>query len=99
MPWAGLVVGLLAAGAVHQFGSEGVFNDCGSVGRGPLFIVALVGLLVCAASGWGSWRSMRGSGDEARRVVATISVGSALLFAFSILLAVIAALLLPPCFQ
>ena len=97
-PWAGLVVGVIAVGVVHQFGSDGVFDDCQTVGRGPLFIVALLGLLACAASAVASWRSMRGSSIESHRVVATISVGSAILFIFAILLAVIAALVLPPCF-
>ena len=99
MPWAGLVVGLIAVGLVHQFGSEGMFNDCRAVGSGPLFVVAALGLLACAASAWLSWRSTRGSSVEAHRLVATISVGSALLFIFSILLALVAALILPPCFQ
>jgi hypothetical protein len=35
----------------------------------------------------------------ARRVVATISVGAAALFVFSMILPVIASLILPPCFQ
>ena len=98
-PWAGLVVGLLALAVVHQFGSDGAFNDCQAVSPGPLLIVAFVGLLVCLGSGFASWRSARGSDSEARRVIATVSVGSAALFVFAILLAAIAALVLPPCFQ
>jgi hypothetical protein len=98
-PWAGLVVGLLAVSIVHQYGSEGVFNDCQTVSPGPLLLVAFLGLLACAGSGLVSWRTMRGSAEEARRVVAVISVGCAALFMFAILLAMIAALVLPPCFQ
>lgn len=99
MPWAGLVVGIAAIAFVHQFGSDGVFNDCRTVSPGPLLVVAILGLLACAGSGLASWRSVRGSADEARRVVATISAGSAVLFVFAILLAMIASLVLPPCFQ
>jgi hypothetical protein len=99
MPWAGLVVGLVALGTVHQFGSEGVFNDCRTVSPGPLLVVAFLALLACIASAIASWRSMSGSASEARRVIAVISVGSGALFVFAILLAMIAALVLPPCFQ
>ena len=99
LPWAGLVIGFIALGAVHQFGSDGVFSDCQAASPGPLLIVAVLGLLVCAGSGLVSWRSARGSSNESRRVVAIVSVGSAALFVFAILLAAIAALILPPCFQ
>jgi tellurite resistance protein TehA-like permease len=97
-PWAGLVVGLAAFSFVHQYGSDGTFNDCDAASPGPLLIVALLGLVACAASGFTSWRSMRGSGNEPLRVVAVISIGLGALFAFGILLAIIAALVLPPCF-
>jgi hypothetical protein len=100
MPWAGLTIGLLAMILVHQIGSEGMFNDCRSVSPGPLLIVAFVGLLACGVAGLGSWRAMR-SGDSGatRRVIGAISVGCAALFAFAILLPMIASLVLPPCFQ
>jgi hypothetical protein len=42
---------------------------------------------------------MHGSSAGPSRVIAIISVGSAIFFAFAILLAMIAALVLPPCFQ
>ena len=99
MPWAGLIVGVTAVSIVHQFGSDGVFNDCRSVSPGPLLVVAFLGLLACGASAFVSWRCIRGSVSESTRVVATISVGSAALFIFAILLPMIAALILPPCFQ
>ena len=100
LPWAGLTIGLLAAGLVHQIGSEGMFNDCRSVSPGPLLIVALLGLLACGAAGLASWRAMRGNDAGAtRRVIGAISVGCAALFAFAILLPMIASLVLPSCFQ
>ena len=97
-PWAGLVVGLVAFSFVHQYGSDGSFNDCDAASPGPLLIVALLGLLACAASAFASWRTMRGSGNEPMRVVAVISIGLGALFVFGIVLAIIAALVLPPCF-
>ena len=98
-PWAGLVVGLAAFSTVHQYGSDGVFDDCQTVTPGPLLVVALIGVLACLASALLSWRTMRSEAGEAKRVVAVVSIGMAALFVFAILLAMIAALVLPPCFQ
>lgn len=99
MPWAGLVAGTLAAGFAHQFGSEGTFDKCHAVAPGPVLLVAAAGFLICAFTGLASWRSLRGEEDIARRIVASISVGCAALFALAILLPMIASLVLPPCFQ
>ena len=98
-PWAGLVVGLPALIMVHQGGSEGVFNDCSSVSPVPLLIIAVLGLVACVISGLASWRSIRRSDSETRRVVATVSAGLAAVFSFAIILVMIASLVLPPCFQ
>ena len=99
LPWAGLVAGTVAAGFVHQFGSDSTFDKCHAVVPGPVLLVATAGLLICILAGLGSWRSLRREKDLARRVVAIISVGCAVLFSLAILLPMIAALVLPPCFQ
>ena len=99
MPWAGLVIGLVSVSFVHQFGSEGAFNDCQVNAPVPLLLVALLGIATCGVSGLLSWRSVRRSTSESRRVIGVISAGLASLFVFAILLAMIAALVLPPCFQ
>ena len=96
-PWAGLVIGLLAFAFVHQFGSAGVFDDCRTNGSGPNWIVAALGIVVCALAGVASWRTA-GPG-EAQRMIAIISASTAALFVFGILLALAASILLPPCFQ
>lgn len=98
LPWAGLVLGVLALGIVHQFGSDATFDDCLAASPGPILLVGLLGLIVCAVSGFASWRTARRSDSDARRVVGAISAGSAALFIFAILLAMIATLVLPPCF-
>ena len=98
MPWAGLVIGLIAAAFVHQFGSEGTFDHCETLAPGPAVVVAIVGFVVTLVAGVLSWRS-RHSTDGTRRVISTISTGMALLFAFAIMLPVIAAALIPSCFQ
>jgi uncharacterized membrane protein len=100
VPWAGLAVGIVAAAVVHQFGSEGVFNHCKPISPVPLIVVALIGIAVTVVAGLASWRVIRGEEETpARKVVATISVGSSALFVFSMILPVIASLVLPPCFQ
>jgi hypothetical protein len=99
-PWAGLGVGILAAGLVHQIGSEGVFNSCKPVSPVPLIIVAILGMVVTIAAAIASSQVLRGKEETAaRKVVATISVGSAALFVYSMILPVIASLILPACFQ
>ena len=98
MPWAGLVIGLIAAGLVHQFGSEATFDPCETLARVQAVLVAILGLVVTLAAGVLSWRSGRTS-DGARRVISTVSAGMALLLAFAIILPVIAASLIPSCFQ
>jgi uncharacterized membrane protein YidH (DUF202 family) len=100
MPWAGLAVGIVAAAVVHQFGSEGVFNHCKSISPIPLIIVALIGIALTVVAGLKSSQIIRAEEETpARRVVAAISVGSAALFVFSMILPIIASLVLPPCFQ
>jgi len=98
MPWAGLVVGLVAAGFVHQFGSDSTFDHCEAMTPVPLFIVAVVGLVATLGAGFVSWQGVRTS-DGTRRAVSVISVGMAALFAFAIILPVIATMLIPRCFQ
>ena len=98
-PWAGLIIGLIAFSIVHQYGSDGVFDDCQTASPGPVLIVAVIGALACIGSAFASWRTMRGAASEARRVAVIVSIGMAALFVFAIVLAMIAALVLPPCFQ
>ena len=97
-PWAGLIVGLIAAGFVHQFGSDSTFDHCEVMAPVPVIIVAVGGLLATLGSGLVSWQSTRTS-DGARRTISIISVGMAALFAFAIILPVIAAMVIPRCFQ
>lgn len=97
-PWTGLVVGLASLIVVHQFGSQGTFDDCRAIAPGPALLVAGIGFGVCLAAGVASWRSTRRLELGARRLIGIISVGSAMFFAFAILLAIVAGLILPPCF-
>lgn len=99
MPWAGLVIGVLAVATVHQFGSDRTFNNCAGNAPLPIIVAAVLGIAACVAAGLTSWRAYRSTDDLARRVFATISIGCACVFGLAILLPVIADLVLPPCFQ
>ncbi len=100
VPWAGLVGGLLAAGIVHQIGSEGTFNDCASVSPVPIVVVGLLGLAVVGAAAWASWGVFRAKCEgSSRRLVSIVSLGMAALLAMAIVLPMIAALLIPRCYQ
>jgi hypothetical protein len=100
MPWAGLIAGFAGIALVHQFGSEGMFDDCGVVSPLPLLLVAVVGLALAIGGGLASLAVFRGKAETpVRKLIAAISLGAAGLFCFAILLPMIASLMLPPCFQ
>jgi hypothetical protein len=100
LPWAGLVSGTLGAALTHQFGAEGMFDDCEVIAPVPLLLVALLGLAIVAAGAFGSWRVWRDEAEvQSRRLIAVISLGACAFFALAIILPMIATLVLPPCFQ
>lgn len=99
-PWLGLIVGLSAWAFTHQFGADGMFDDCTTFAPIPIVIVALIGIAAATVAGWASWRIVSdGKQGQARRVIATVSVGMAALFALAMLYPVLAALIIPACFQ
>ena len=99
-PWVGLVAAVLAGGIAHQFGSEGMFDDCQRIGPGPVQIVAILCIIGALIGGWLSFLILRAEGESnARRVIAIVSVGMAILAVFATLLPLIASLTLPLCFQ
>ena len=100
LPWTGLVTGLVALAIAHQFGSDGVFDDCLAVSPVPLIAVSLLAIAATLIGGFASWRVLRNDSEApARKVVAVISVGSAALFVLAMFLPIIAAAVIPPCFQ
>ena len=99
-PWAGMVAGVLAAAFAHQFGSDATFDNCQRFAPLPLLLVAalcLVAALAGAVVSLGVLR--RAPAQSSDKVVAVISVGFALLAGLAIILPMIGALILPPCFQ
>lgn len=100
VPWVGLIVGVTALSIAHQYGSDGMFDDCMATGRGPLFVVSILAIAATIAGAVVSWRVYNKPAEApSRKVIAVISVGASALFVLAITLAVIAALLIPPCFQ
>ena len=100
MPWAGLIAGTIAAGVAHQFGSDGSFDQCQVISPVPLLIVSAIGLVAAIAGLIASLRVVRDqSQGAARQVIAVVSVGAAALFAFAIILPMIASLVIPRCFE
>lgn len=100
VPWAGLLAGLGAYSVAQQFGSSGSFDDCARFAPLPMILVALLAILATAGGALASWRVLGDTRQgQARQVIATVSVGMAALFVLAMLYPVIAALLIPPCFQ
>lgn len=99
-PWLGLVVGLTGWAFTHQFGADGMFDDCKSFSPVPIVAVALVCIAASVVAGLTSWRIVNdGRQGQARRVIAAISVGTAALFVLAMTYPILAALIIPPCFQ
>ena len=100
LPWAGLAIGVAALSVAHQFGSDGTFDHCLSNSPEPVLLVAAIAILVTLGGAFASWTVFRDESEApARKVVAVVSIGSALLFVLAMILPVIAALMIPPCFQ
>ena len=100
MPWTGLVVGVLALGVAHQFGSDGTFDHCESVSPGPLLLVSVFAIAATLWGAFGSWTVFRKDAEtEARKVIAVISMGSSAFFLLAIIFPIVAALVIPPCFE
>lgn len=99
-PWAGLIVGVIAWAAAHQFGADGMFDDCAAFSPAPVLAVPLIGIIATAIAGLLSWRAFGRSGaGDAQRVISIISMGMAALFCLALLYPILAALIIPPCFQ
>ena len=97
-PWAGLLLGLPAMIGVHQFGADFSFDHCATAAPIPIVAAVVLGVALCSLAALLSWRDLR-SRIAARRLVSAMSIGLAALFAFAMVLPLIAAFALPPCFR
>ena len=100
MPWTGLMTGVVALAIAHQFGSDGVFDDCLAISPLPLLIVSLVAIAATIAGAFASWVVFRSKAEtRVRKVIAVVSIGASALFIFAMILPIVAAVVIPPCFQ
>jgi hypothetical protein len=98
MPWGGLALGTLGAGLAHQLGGDSTFQNCKLGSPWIVIVGTIVGLALVAAGAFASWRVFGAEGETpARRLIATVSLMAAALFALAVLLPFIAALVIPPC--
>jgi hypothetical protein len=100
MPWAGLALGTLGAGLAHQVGADSTFQDC-RVGS-PLIVIiaAIAGLVLIAAGAWASWLVYGAEGEApSRRMVAAVSLMASAIYAIAVVLPIVAALVIPRCWE
>ena len=98
MPWAGLVLGTTGYFLAHQIGADSTFQDC-RVGS-PLMVVigTLVGLAVIGAGALGSWSVYAADSETpARKLIAVVGLLACALFTIGVILALLAALIIPGC--
>jgi uncharacterized membrane protein len=99
LPWAGLTGAFLGLAIVHQWGSDGVFDDCTRYPGGAVLMIMLLGLALALGGAFGSLRIARRDHESvSRRFIALVSLGSAALFALAMVLPGIASLIIPQCF-
>ena len=98
MPWGGLALGTLGFFVAHQLGSDATFQDC-RVGSPWIVIVGtIVGLAIIGAGALASLPVFRADAEPpARRLVATVSLMAAALFALGVILPFFAAVIIPGC--
>jgi hypothetical protein len=100
LPWAGLILAMLAFALVSQVGSNSVFDSCRTHGLPFVLLVVILGWLLTAAGALASWRIIRRHEHETapRQFLAMLSIGAAALFSLPMLYALLASLLIPRCF-
>lgn len=100
MPWAGLALGTLGAGLAHQIGADATFQDCAFSSPLIVILAAILGLVLVALGALGSWRVHAADGEApARRMIAIVSLMACAIYALAIILPIIAALVIPRCWQ
>jgi len=99
LPWAGFIGAVMGGGLAHQIGSENLFRDCAATGRSTVLLAAAIGFALVGVGAYFSW-TVIGSGEDApsRKLVAGVSLITAALVAFSILLPLLYSLIVPACF-
>jgi uncharacterized membrane protein YidH (DUF202 family) len=96
-PWAGLAAATLGGGFAHQVGSESVFDECASSPE-LVLTVCIIGAAIAALGALESWTVFRSDSEApARKLIATVSLGTAALVVFAVCLPIVASLVIPQC--
>lgn len=97
-PWASLALGTAGFFVAHQIGSNAVFENCRTGSPWMVILGGLAGLLVIGVGAFGSWPVYaRTKEAPARRLIAGVGLLASILFAVGVILALIAALVIPRC--
>ena len=100
VPWSGLVIGLIALSVAHQFGSDGTFDHCRSISPIPLSIVSILAIAATVAGAFASWGVFSKEAETpTRKIIAAISMGTSAFFILAMIFPIIAAWVIPSCFQ
>jgi hypothetical protein len=98
MPWAGLALGTAGYFLAHQIGSDSTFQDCRVGSPWIVILGTIIGLATVAGGAFGSWTIYAADSEApARRLVAVVGLMACALYAIGIILAFLAALIIPPC--
>jgi phosphoglycerol transferase MdoB-like AlkP superfamily enzyme len=100
MPWGGLALGTTGFFIAHQLGSSATFQDCRVGSPWVVIFGTIVGLALIVLGAIESWRVYADCDEGApRRTVAVVSVMASALFALGAVLPLIAALVIPGCWE
>jgi hypothetical protein len=100
MPWAGLALGTTGYFLAHQIGSDSTFQDCRVGSPWIVILGTIIGLAVIGAGTFGSWGIYAAREETpARRLVAIVGLLACALYAIGVTLPLIAALIIPACWQ
>jgi hypothetical protein len=100
MPWAGLALGTAGFFLAHQLGSDATFQDCRVGSPFIVLLGTLLGLCVIGLGAIGSWRIYAAASETpARKLVAAVGLLACVLYAIGVLLPLLAALLIPRCWE
>ena len=100
MPWSGLALGTTGYFLAHQIGADSTFQDCRVGSPWIVLLGTLIGLGVIATGALGSWRVYGGEGEApARRLVAVVGLLACALYVIGVVLPLIAALIIPGCWE
>jgi hypothetical protein len=98
MPWAGLALGTAGFFIAQQIGSDSTFQHCRLGSPWIVILATVAGLFVITLGAVGSWRVFAARGEgPARRLIAAVALMASALFAFGVVLPLIAALVIPRC--